>query len=201
MEIYLKSLTIKISKILLFLFVGLGLTNCSNTLSGASSALGLVAFEERSIETYSKDLVLHTKLHLNFLKTKKNDLILGVGIEVFESRVLLTGSLPSDKLITEAVSLAWQVKGVLDVINEIKVKKIAARDFTNDTWISAQINSKITFDRDIYAINYKIDVANGVIYLIGLAQNDKELARVISHAQNIQGVKRVKNYVRIKKES
>ena len=106
--------------------------------------------------------------------------------------------MPTEKLISQVIGLTWKVAGVQDVINEIQINNIDARDLTIDAWISAQINSKITFDRDIFAINYKIDVTNGTIFLIGLAQTSTELAKVIAHTKDIGGVKRVVSHVRIK---
>ena len=52
--------------------------------------------------------------------------------------------------------------------------------------------------KEIYNLNYSVEVVNGVVYLIGIAQNKKELDQVISISENTYGVKNVISYVRFK---
>jgi len=72
------------------------------------------------------------------------------------------------------------------------------RDLAIDSWITAQLVSKITLDKDIFAINYKIKTVNRIIYLIGVAQTKAELNKVLLQAKNIGSVKQVINHVQIK---
>ena len=51
------------------------------------------------------------------------------------------------------------------------------------------------------AINYSVETVNGTIYLIGIAQNQEELDRVIAHARTIEYVRKVVDHVRVKKPS
>ena len=67
-----------------------------------------------------------------------------------------------------------------------------------DTWITTQLKSKLTFDQDVLAINYAIETVNGVVYLIGIAQNQAELERVVGHARDIEYVRNVITHVRVK---
>jgi osmotically-inducible protein OsmY len=57
----------------------------------------------------------------------------------------------------------------------------------------------MTFDKKILAINYSIETVNGIVYLIGIAQNQEELDRVIAHARAIDYVRQIKSHVRVKK--
>src|SRR5690606_5518926 len=106
-----------------------------------------------------------------------------VGLEVYEGRALLTGAVTSEQTRADAVRLAWAASGVTDVINEIQVvTDTSLIDTATDAWISAQLRSQIAFDKQVYAINYAIETVNGVVYLIGIAQSQAELDRVIAHA-------------------
>ena len=125
--------------------------------------------------------------------------IINVGIEVYEGRVLLTGYLPSEVMRAEANRLTWKIPGVKDVFNEILIGKTNIKNLTLDSWITAQLTSKITLDKKILAINYSNESVGGTVYLIGLAQNQIELDRVVAHARNIKYVRKVINYVRVKK--
>ena len=173
------------------------LSSCDSAIMGAGSSFGIAAFEERTIKTLSQDLTIATKIRLNLINAEK-DFIIKVGIEVFDSRVLMTGTLENETLAAQAISLAWKVKGVKDVLNEIQVKKLNIRDLAIDSWITAQLVSKITLDKDIFAINYKIKTVNRIIYLIGVAQTKAELNKVLLQAKNIGSVKQVINHVQIK---
>ncbi len=73
-------------------------------------------------------------------------------------------------------------------------------DYSRDVWITAQLRSKITFDSEILAINYSIETVNKVVYLMGVAQSEAEIDRVIRYARNIDYVRKVVNHVRIKAE-
>ncbi len=47
-------------------------------------------------------------------------------------------------------------------------------------------------------MNYTTDVVHGVVYVMGIGQNQAEVDRVVVHARNLSGVKRVENYVVLK---
>ena len=99
------------------------------------------------------------------------------------------------------MKIAWQVNGVKEVINEIQLDRNAtATDFAQDIWITTQLKSNLTFDPDIMAINYVVETVKGAVYLIGIAQNQTELDRVIGHASAIKHVNNVTSHVRLKKK-
>ena len=114
---------------------------------------------------------------------------------------MLTGATKNTKLSDEALKLAWQVNGVKAVINEIQLDKNAtATDFAQDAWITTQLKSNLTFDPDILAVNYVVETVKGTVYLIGIAQNQLELDRVVAHASAIKHVINVISHVRLKKK-
>ena len=98
-----------------------------------------------------------------------------------------------------ALKLAWKVEGVTDVYNEIQVAESSFSDLAKDSWVTTKLKSRITFDENVYAINYSIETVAGVVYLLGVAQNQEELDRVIAHARDLGYVKRVISHVRLKK--
>ena len=138
-----------------------------------------------------------TKVRTKILEAD-NQLFNDVGVEVYEGQVLLTGRVPNEEKRAEAVRISWSVVDVKDVINEVAVSENPFSDLANDTWITTKLKSKMTFDKDILAINYSIETVGAVIYLIGIAQDKAELQRVLNHARSIDYVKRVVNHVRIK---
>ena len=174
------------------------LSGCTAVV-GAGATVGVAAAQERGIKGRASDLQIEALVLEKFLKAGFK-LTTTIGAEVYEGRVLLTGASTDTKVTDQAVKLTWQVDGVKEVINEIQVGKSSGiSDFTQDTWITAQVKSKMTFDEDIYSINYVVETVNGTVYLIGIAQNKTEHERAKQHAAQVKFVRQVISHVRVKK--
>jgi osmotically-inducible protein OsmY len=182
---------------LLVLAVAL-LGGCASALVGGGAVVGTTAFQERGVQGVARDMATATRMRINLLNAGE-DFVMGVGVEVYEGRLLLTGTLPNEGMQAETVSMAWETEGVKNVINEIQTRTSSLRDMAKDAWITTQLHSKITLDKKILDINYSVETVNGTIYLIGIAQNQVELNRVIAHAKTIGYVKRITSHVRVKK--
>lgn len=177
-------------------FISLG--GCASAVIGAGATAGVAAYDERGIKGVASDTVTSTKIKAKLFE-KDEILFRDVGVEVYEYRVLLTGVVGKEEMRADAVKLAWSFQEVKDVINEIQVGSSGIIDYARDAWISTQLKTKMTLDKTVLAINYSIETVNGVIYLIGIAQNQGEIDRVIAHARSIDYVKRVVSHLRIKR--
>jgi len=187
----------KLFVVIAAVFAMTNLTGCVGMIIGGAATAGVAAYQERGIKGFAADTETATKVRTKILEAD-NQLFNDVGVEVYEGRVLLTGRVPSEEKRAEAVRISWSVVDVKDVINEVAVSENPFSDLANDTWITTKLKSKMTFDKDILAINYSIETVGAVIYLIGIAQDKAELQRVLNHARSIDYVKRVVNHVRIK---
>lgn len=179
--------------------LGLSLQGCVGTVIGVGATAGTAAMEERGLSGAADDTAL--RLRINALLSNKDErLWRKVGMQVYMGRVLLTGTVEKPEMRAEAVKLAWTAEGVKEVINEIQLAGSAgATGFARDTWISTQLKSALLFDKQIASINYSIETVAGTVYLIGLAQDQRELDRVMNHARGLSYVKKVVNYVQIKR--
>ena len=174
------------------------LGGCAGAFVGAGASAGVAAYQERGIEGVVQDTKLATQIRAAYLEADAT-LATNIGIEVYERRAMLTGLIESEDLRANAVRLAWAVDGVKDVLNEIQIRnEEGIVEFAYDSWITAQLQTKITFDENIMAINYSLETVNSVIYLIGIAQDQAELDRVIAYARAIDRVRRVISHVRVK---
>ncbi len=178
-------------------FIAGSVSGCASLIIGGAATAGVAAYQERGISGVAADTTTATKLRANLLEAD-DKLFRDVGIEVYEGRVLLTGRVATEDMRAEAVKLAWSVDSTKDVINELLVSESPLSDMANDSWITAKLTSKITVDEKIFSINYSIETVGGVIYLIGIAQDQAELDRVINHARSIDSVQRVVSHVRVK---
>ena len=95
--------------------------------------------------------------------------------------------------------MAWQAKGVREVLNELEINdQSSLRNYAKDVWITTQLKIKLLGDAEISGINYSVDTLNGVVYLFGIAQSQAELDRATGHARNISGVSKVVSHVILK---
>ncbi len=180
----------------------LGLAGCTvpGVVAGGTATAGVAVVQEGSVGSALADAVITTAVSSNLLQYHV-DLFQAIDVEVVEGRVLLTGKVeqPDDRV--EAVRLAWLAEGVVEVLNEIQVTDEGGIvNYARDTWISTQLRTKLLLDKDVRAINYNIEVVNGVVYMIGIARDQGELERVTNHARTIQNVTKVVSHVRIKGE-
>lgn len=179
--------------------IGVSLQGCAGAVIGAGATAGTAAMEERGLSGAADDTAL--RLRINALLSDKDErLWRKVGMQVYMGRVLLTGTVETEEMRAEAVRLAWAANGVKEVINELQLADSGgASGFARDTWISAQLKSALLFDKQVSSINYSIETVRGTVYLIGLAQDREELDRVMNHARGLSYVKKVVNYVQIKR--
>jgi osmotically-inducible protein OsmY len=175
------------------------LSGCAATVVGAGATAGVAAAEERGFGGAVDDLKIRTQIN-NLWFQKDVEMYRKVNLNISEGRVMLTGVVPTEEARTEAVRLSWQAEGVKEVYNEIQVVKAGESgwDQANDLWLQNKLKARLLTDSEVRNINYIIDVTDSVVYLLGIAQSSAELDRVIAHARDTSGVKRVINHVRLK---
>lgn len=173
------------------------LGGCAGLAVGAAVTGGAALVEERSLGNQVDDLTV--KLAINEALFAHNErLFRDVSVDVTEGRVLLTGKVPTAVDRVDAVRLAWQAEGVVEVINELQVSESGDLvDYFDDLRISNELRFHLFFDREITAINFNVDTVGGVVYITGIASDRAELERVLDHARHIAGVKEVVSHVRI----
>lgn len=182
----------------LLLAGSLSLSGCAELLIGAAATTGIAVAEERSVGDAVDDLTIRGELNHLFFQDDI-ELFADVSFSVIEGRVLIKGSVPTPDDRVRALRLAWQAAGVREVINELQVADDSGiLDYARDTWISAQLKGTLLVDGDVLSINYSVETVNGTVYLLGIAQDEAELARVTEHARSIENVKRVVSHVVLK---
>ncbi|MFN4283590.1 MAG: BON domain-containing protein [Alphaproteobacteria bacterium] len=165
---------------------------------GAGATGAVTASQERGFQGGVADTQIRTAINYMWLDYSAT-MYRQLNLQIWEGRVLLTGVVGSEEWRAQAVKLAWQAKGVKEVIDETVVDKSGnTGTFARDQWITAQLKSKLLFDKNIFSVNYSFETVRGVIYMIGVAQDQSELEAVLNHARNIEYVQRVVNHVLLK---
>ena len=164
--------------------------------AGAGAAVGIASQQEGGVSSAASDVRIKAMIADKWFKYKV-DTFSKLSTTVDQGRVLITGIVQNPDDRVEAVRLAWQVEGVKQVINEIRVAESeGVPGYVRDTWITTRLRTELTFTKDISAVNYTIDTVQGTVYLMGVARNQAELDRVIEVARGVPNVKQVVSYVK-----
>jgi len=156
--------------------------------------------QERSFSSAVDDFNTQTELNARLLG-ESAALFANVNTTVIEGRVHLSGTVPTNEQRLTATRLAWDTPNVREVVNDLEVTTdTGLGDVVRDRWLSAQVRGRILTDGDIHDVNYTIDTQNKVVYILGIAQNQSELDRVLAHARSVDGVRRVVNYAVLKND-
>ena len=185
-------------KLFILFFFSLFISGCQSAYVATMSKEVLVDKEERSFNNFVTDTIIVAQLKNTYFNNNEK-IFFNVSVEVTEGRVLLTGSVEQIDERIEATKLAWSIEGVNEVINEIQINNDEGiLDYTDDLIMKTKINAKLLLNKDILNLNYSVEVVNGIVYLIGIAQSQEELNSVINISENTYGVENVISYVRFK---
>jgi len=197
-----------------FLALALGpLAGCTPTVISDTAQ---AAFEDRVTEDQVTDLKIASGLY-NRLAKKDRNLVLDIGIDVWEQRMLLTGAMDNRSAIDEIVGLARSDGRIKAMYNEIRLVSTADRDArrkqaetsgsgektglrqtVDDYWIEAKLKGQLLTAKDVRSVNYRWRSVKNTVYLIGRARSGDELGRVLGIIRATRGVANVKHFVEVK---
>ncbi len=175
------------------------ITACTpvGVVTGLAAGTGVAAGQEGGLKAAVSDTAIRARINDYWFKYD-TEMFRKLDMTVDQGRVLLTGVVQKPEHRVEAVRLAWQAKGVKQVINEIQVgNSQSIGGYAKDRWISGQIKTEMIWNKNVQSINYTVDTVKGVVYLMGVAQSQAELDRVVRIAQKTKNVKQVVSYVKM----
>ena len=179
-------------KLVLIILLGVILSGCVGVASKGIFGTGVsVAFDPRTVGTQIDDSIMQKNLAAKIL-IKDKKYILSVKSKVLDGRIFLTGKVdrPEEKLLL--TKLAWEIKGVRSVRNDIKIKEeFNFSRSAKDILITSQLRTALILNKNIKATNYQIDTYKKKIYVYGIALTSEEKDLVISEAKEILDVEDV----------
>ena len=176
------------------------LGGCTGLAVGAGATMVTAAAEERGVTRAASDLAITTNVTALWIKYDP-ELVTDLDITVSEGRALLTGTVETQSRRLEAVRLTWRTPGVKTVINEIQVRKSGGiTGYARDSWITTQLVSRLSFDRNVDYINYTVETVNRTVYVMGIAQDQNEINRITTHARYVRYVRGIVSHIRLKDE-
>lgn len=189
----MKTLMLQIMVVLL----GLSLSGCVGAFAGVGAAAVAAGNTEKGLGTSISDGVIRVKLADRFIQSDAN-LFTNVSVSVNDGAVLLTGNVEKPEHKVEATQLAWQTRGVIEVINEIEINdKSSIKDIAKDLAAAAQLRAKLIAEQGVSSINFSVDVVNGTVFLTGIASSEEEMNTVVALARELRFATNVVNYIRV----
>lgn len=173
------------------LFLVLQLKGCAAAaVSGAATSVALVQ-DRRTTGTILDDQSIEFKALHALAQNKplwKQSHLTPVS---YNNVLLLVGQAPNEQLRHQAEEALQGIPKIRKVYNELSVAEPASfATRSQDSWITAQIKAKILGKKDISSSNIKVITENGVVYLMGLATPEEEIAAT-EIARNVTGVEKV----------
>jgi osmotically-inducible protein OsmY len=212
MEDSMKNILTRMTLAGLALLIVFGTTGCLTVVTETAKK----TMEDR----HTEDQVMDTKIGagiLSALADKDKHLLLDVNVDVWEQRVLLTGTVDDPKVRQEVVDLVRKDQRVRKIYDEIQVvtkaekeqrreaakskdepKKEGVGQAVNDFWIETKISAKLISTPHVTSVNYRWRSVRNTVYLIGRARSEEELNTVLDTIQKTEGVSQVKHFVEIK---
>ena len=123
-------------------------------------------------------------------------------VDVKDGIVTLRGDAASQAQKELTTEYAKDVEGVKDVKNEMTVSKTSKKTRTagekiDDASITAQVKMTLLYHRSTSALNTTVETNHGVVTLCGKASNAAEKDLATKLANDVNGVKSVKNRMTI----
>ena len=151
-----------------------------------------------SVGSNISDLKMDTFIGVNIKKADPALKKSHINVHVYDAIVLLTGEVPTQEMKVLAGDTARAYTGVRQVHNELQVRgnsSIVAR--TNDSLISAQVATKLTFDAEVKSSSIDVTTEDGVVFLMGKVHriDGDKAAAIASSTSGVRSVVKVFEYV------
>ena len=190
----------KIFKLIIITLSLLNLISCTQVMIGGATSGGVVLLQERSAKQAAIDLLAKTQIEEAMFSTSYDKLFSKVRVIVYEGKALLVGTVEKIDNKENAENIAWKTKNIKEVANYIQIGKTNLVDYIKDTRISLEFKAKLLTDKDISEVNFISTTENRVLYVIGIATSNEE-EKVINHASEVAGVKKIINLIKIKENT
>ncbi len=144
--------------------------------------------------------------------------LMDVNIDIWEQNVMVTGMVDSKGKYYDVMSMVKQdnrIKTVhdhlviadqetIDAYHQAEdeygknaVPTDSATQSVSDVWIESQIKALLLAEKGVTSVNYRWQSVKNVVYIMGEAQSDAELEKVLSIVRRIKGVTKVVSHITI----
>ena len=180
------------NKLIIFILISFVLTGCVGVGTKGLFGTGVsVALDPRTVGTQIDDSIMQKSLSARII-TRDKKYFLSVKSKVLDGRIFLTGKVDNPEEKLQLTKLAWEIKGVRSVRNDIKIKEeFKFKQSAKDVLITSQLRTALILNKNIKSTNYQIDTYKKKIYVYGIALTLEEKDLVVSEAKEIVDVEDV----------
>lgn len=201
--------TTKISKTLLAVVLGSVLASGSalaedkmlnKTESTADTAGEKIDSSVKDVGNFMDDSAITAKVKAALVdhdSIKSTD----ISVKTDKKVVTLSGFVGSQAQAEQAVTVAKGVEGVASVSDKLHVRNGSDKSvsgYAGDTATTSEIKAKLLADDIVPSRHVKVETTEGVVQLSGTVESNAQSARAESIAKAVDGVKSVKNDLKVK---
>ena len=165
----------------------LALMAVAGTLMITSAPLCATETDDRIESSAKKSHTFKTYLKDDSIKTESKN-----------GAVTLTGTVANSSHKSMAEDTVEGLPGVKSVDNQLKIKGESPAEHS-DGWISTKVKTTLLFHRNVSSSGTDVYVKDGVVSLRGEASSIAQKELTAEYAQDVEGVKEVKNEMTIAK--
>jgi len=176
----------------------LSLNSCSSAVS-VGAFIGNAGTSSKGIKKSFSDTYLKTKVlaKISLLDIKN---IANISVNISRGTILYTGYVMSAEKRLLIVKKTWEVEGVKKIINELKIDDdVPLSRRTNDFILRSKISTRLLFKSGINSNNFSVDVVDGEVYVIGLADNINEKTEIERFLSGMTDIKKLITIIEIPK--
>lgn len=161
------------------------LSGCVATavVGGSTAAI----HDERSLGNQLDDATITANIDTRLI-AEKDMPSRWVSVQSIEGAVTLTGYLPSAAHIKRAIYITKSVEGVRSVHSELNIGKPAIKGLFADSWITAQIKSRLWKDEVVSGFSIHVETVNGKVYLQGVVNDFTHRQHAKKLVRGVKGV-------------
>lgn len=204
----IKNPTTKTLSVVAASFIGIAL------LSGCAAKVAVIGVAQSVLEDrQTEEQIVDTKIKIQIIDNNisiDKALALDLSVDVWKSRVMITGALSEPQQRDIVASMALKDVRIRKLINEIIIVSPDDQDQRrawlekaqdgvtetfDDIWIATKINAQLISTRGINSVNMRWRSVLGEVSILGEAQTHFEMERVLAIIQNTKGVKAVHNHI------
>jgi len=106
------------------------------------------------------------------------------------------------KLVTACFVLGTLLAPVVGYTDDMDMDRSHPKAFVKDSAITTKIKAKLAKEHMASVMHIKVDTdSDGIVWLSGTAKSQAEVDKAVSIARETDGVKSVKNHIKIKMDN
>ena len=187
---------VKIVNFCLKCLIVLNLISCSPVSSIVSVAAN-AGISSKGFSASVDDTIIKAKI-IKKISSLDISNFLDITVSVSMGEVLLTGYVDNQTNRLRVVESVWKVNDIKKVYNEIIVSpNVSIMDKTEDAIFESRIMTRLLFKSGINSNNYSIDVVDGTVFAIGLAEDLDEKTKFEQYLAEMNDIPKLVTIIKL----